>query len=117
MVKSHASMALDEIYPALPTQIEPLSPVELFIAWKQGEKYSVPYAEVRFFCPCAGCVDENTGERTLVRSSIRPDIHPTQVHLVGRYAIQVNWNDGHNTGIYHFDRLYELCQKQGRKLA
>jgi DUF971 family protein len=28
---------------------------------------------------------------------------------VGRYALQFTWNDGHATGIYHYDRLYELC--------
>jgi DUF971 family protein len=112
-------MSLSEVQhsrPVQPTQIEPLSPIELFVAWNNGEKYSVPYVEIRFYCPCASCIDENTGERTIVKSSISPDIRPTQVQVVGRYAIQFTWKDGHNTGMYHFDRLYELCQKQGRKL-
>lgn len=100
-----------------PIRIEPLSPIELFIAWNNGEQYSLPYVEVRYYCPCAGCVDENTGERTIQRTSVAPDIHPTQVQMVGRYAIQFTWSDGHNTGMYHFDRLYELCEKQGRKLS
>ncbi len=101
----------------LPTQVEPLSPIEIFIAWNNGEKYSLPYKEIRYHCPCAGCVDENTGQRTLERSSIRPDIRATQVQLVGRYALQMTWSDGHDTGMYHYDRLYELCQKQGKHLS
>lgn len=100
----------------IPTQVDPLSPIEIFIAWNNGEKYSLPYSEIRFHCPCAGCVDEHTGQRTLKKSSIRADIRPTQVQLVGRYALQMTWSDGHDTGMYHYDRLYELCQHEGKKL-
>lgn len=100
-----------------PTRLEPFSSTELFLEWNQGERFSVPYVEIRYYCPCAGCVDEHTGQRTLERSSISPEIRPTQVQLVGRYAVQVSWSDGHNTGMYHYDRLMELCQKQGRKIA
>jgi DUF971 family protein len=39
-----------------------------------------------------------------------------KVELVGRYAAHIMFNDGHGTGIYHFDRLYEMCQKTGLKL-
>ncbi len=100
----------------IPTQIEPFSPTELFVAWNNGEKFSVPYVELRYYCPCAGCVDEHTGQRTIEKSSINPDIRPTEVQVVGRYAIHLTWSDGHATGIFHYDRIRELCQKQGRRL-
>ena len=29
--------------------------------------------------------------------------------LVGRYALQMYWSDGHSTGIYTFDYLRDLC--------
>jgi DUF971 family protein len=103
--------------PTHPLRIEPLSPLELFIAWNNGESYSLPYIDARFQCPCAGCVDEHTGKRTLERSSISLQIRAVQVQLVGRYAIQITWSDGHDTGMYHYDRLFELCEKHGRKLA
>lgn len=100
-----------------PVSVQPLSATEVFLKWNDGEGYALPYVELRFHCPCAGCVDENTGQRILERTSVSPDICATDVQLVGRYAIQFTWSDGHNTGMYHFDRLYELCQKQGRKMA
>jgi len=100
-----------------PVRIEPLSPIEMFISWNNGELFSVSYVELRYYCPCAGCVDEHSGQRTIQRSSISPEIRPADVQLVGRYAIQISWSDGHATGMYHYDRLYELCQKQGRKLS
>jgi DUF971 family protein len=99
-----------------PSKIEPFSPTEMFIEWNQKERFSVPYVEIRYYCPCAGCVDEHTGERTIEHSSINPDIRPTNAQLVGRYAIQIDWSDGHSTGMYHYDRLRELCEKQGKKL-
>src|SRR5690349_3910218 len=100
-----------------PIMIEPLSPTDILLSWSNNEKYSVPYVEIRYYCPCAGCVDENSGQRTIQKSSISPDIRPKSVQLIGRYAVQFIWSDGHDTGMYHYDRLYELCEKQGRKLA
>ncbi|CAM6053773.1 unnamed protein product [Sphagnum tenellum] len=108
--------AMDQSQALLPTHLEPLSPIELHIRWNNGENYALPYSEIRYYCPCAGCIDEHTGERTIQKSSIDPAIRPIGVHPIGRYAIQFNWSDGHSTGMYHFDRLMELCQKQGRSL-
>jgi DUF971 family protein len=99
-----------------PVRIEPLSPIDLFISWNDGRRYSLTFVELRYYCPCAGCVDEHTGQRTIDRTSVSPEIRPTDVQLVGRYAIQMSWSDGHATGIYHYDRLLELCEKQGRQL-
>jgi DUF971 family protein len=99
-----------------PTRIEPLGKTELLLAWTNGEEYAVPYIEIRYYCPCAGCVDENSGERTVDRSALDPEVRPVGVQLVGRYAVQIDWSDRHNTGMYHFERLYELSVKQGRKL-
>jgi DUF971 family protein len=111
-----AFMLKDQLMSKIPTLIEPFSPTELLIAWNTGERYAVPYSEIRYYCPCAGCIDENTGQRTIEKSSISPDIRPKGVQLVGRYAIQITWSDGHDTGMYHFDRLLELSQKQGKKI-
>ena len=36
------------------------------------------------------------------------DVHPTQIRPVGRYALQIAWSDGHDSGIYPFERLREL---------
>lgn len=97
-----------------PTQIEAHSPTEMLIAWNSGERFVVPYAEIRFQCPCAGCVDEHTGQRTIRREQVRTDIKPTGVQVVGRYAIQISWNDGHGSGLYHFEKLHEICRKTGQ---
>jgi ATP-binding protein involved in chromosome partitioning len=40
--------------------------------------------------------------------SVRPDVIPRAIASVGNYAITINWNDGHSTGIYSFDYLRAL---------
>jgi DUF971 family protein len=100
-----------------PTKIEPLNDREMLLEWKEGGKFSVPYFEIRFDCPCAVCIDEHTGQKVLKRENVRPDIRVTGAEVVGRYAVQLKWNDGHGTGIYHFDRLFDLCQRHGKPIA
>jgi DUF971 family protein len=36
-------------------------------------------------------------------------LKPERAELVGRYAVQIHWNDGHSTGIYSFDYLRQIC--------
>jgi ATP-binding protein involved in chromosome partitioning len=37
------------------------------------------------------------------------DVAPLAISLVGNYAIKIDWSDGHNTGIYTYERLYAMC--------
>ena len=41
-------------------------------------------------------------------ASVPEDVHPLKLETVGRYALQIDWSDGHSTGIYPFRRLREL---------
>lgn len=38
-----------------------------------------------------------------------PAPRPLRAELVGRYALQIFWNDGHSSGIYAFSYLRDLC--------
>lgn len=96
-----------------PTRIEPYSEREILVDWTGHESYIVPYFELRFLCPCAVCVDEMTGKRTLKREAVPSDVKPKAVEPVGQYAIRIAWSDAHRTGIYHFETLYEICTKAG----
>lgn len=75
-----------------------------------GEEFIVSSLEMRFECPCASCVDEITGRRTLKRETLRPDVRPLKIEPVGRYGIHIDWSDGHRTGMYHFDTLYSIAK-------
>ncbi|MDR3606338.1 MAG: DUF971 domain-containing protein [Oligoflexia bacterium] len=103
--------------PTQPTRIEPFSPTEISIAWNDGAEFTVPYREVRFYCPCASCVDEHTGQRVIKKETIPLDIRPKDVRTVGRYAVQITWSDRHATGIYHYETLRKICEQAGRRAA
>jgi DUF971 family protein len=94
----------------VPTNIEKQSDTEMSVLWSNGETTVIPFFELRFQCRCAECVDEWTRKRRIERSRIRPDIQPVRVEPVGRYAVQIDWNDGHRAGIYSFDLLYEIAK-------
>lgn len=81
----------------------------LGIEWKDGHNSEYPVAYLRFRCPCAHCVDEATGERRIEADDIDPDVKPSRIQSVGNYAVNITWDDGHDTGIYPFEYLREIC--------
>jgi len=94
-----------------PKSIERL-PVEhaLRIAWHDGLDARLPLVELRAQCMCARCVDEITGERIVDIAGIDPQIAIDEMQLVGNYALKIRWSDGHDTGLYTWAHLRELCQ-------
>lgn len=82
----------------------------LEIRWKDGHRSVYAPRHLRLNCPCAGCVDEMTGIRTLRPDLVPETIYPTAINYVGRYALQFVWSDGHDTGFYSFETLRDLCR-------
>ena len=101
----------------MPTE-RPLEPIDmewlckgvLSISWNDGHKGVYPVRHLRQHCPCAGCVDEWTGERRLKPDSIPLLILLEDIEPVGRYAFRIKWSDGHDTGIYAYTALRNMCQ-------
>ena len=99
-----------EVVDQPPMNLRALSPERsLEVTWEAGHVGVYGYRSLRGECPCASCVDEWTGVRRLVLDSISPDILLTNMKLVGQYAIKIDWSDGHNTGLYTWNRLRGLC--------
>ncbi|RME87092.1 MAG: DUF971 domain-containing protein, partial [Planctomycetota bacterium] len=90
--------------------IQEPKPGELEIHWGSGKTDRFSAFELRLACPCAMCLDEWTGEKILREDSIPLDIYPQKIHLVGNYAIQIEWSDGHKTGIYTYQYLHKLAE-------
>ncbi len=84
--------------------------VEISWSGETTRRYGV--RQLRCECPCAGCVDERTGVRTLKVEAVPDNIGITQMELVGNYALKFIFSDGHDTGIYSWDRLYTMCAVQ-----
>jgi ATP-binding protein involved in chromosome partitioning len=92
-----------------PVQIQQAGARELAIRWSDGRESVYDVRDLRLACGCATCVDEWSGEGRLDPASVPEDVRPLRIEPVGRYAIQIEWSDGHATGIYPFERLRQLA--------
>ena len=84
---------------------------EIAIAWNDGGETFLGLELLRRACPCAAC----GGEPDVMGNVIRPEVTYTdksfslQSHqLIGGYAFQPTWADGHGSGLYSFDYLRHL---------
>ena len=80
------------------------------ITWADEHVSQFSAAQLRRACPCAQCVNEWTGQRVLRPESVAEELTINDLSLVGRYAINFRWSDGHETGIYSFRYLRELSE-------
>jgi len=90
------------------------------IDWKDGHHSQYALAYLRDECPCASCTGAHGTEPQKSNYSAppqpgnpfqmyKPALKMLNVEPMGHYAIQIHWNDGHNTGIYSYDYLRKIC--------
>jgi DUF971 family protein len=83
----------------------------LRLGWADGHATAFDAVPLRWLCPCAYCRGEAGMPGWL---DTNPTLTPDQtrlvdVALVGAYAIQITWGDGHATGYYSYQLLRERC--------
>jgi len=92
-----------------------LGPQRLHIRWQDGTQSELPLALLRRHCPCAACRTEREAQSAtalpVLKKDPSADIRVTGAQLVGRYALQLTWSDGHDTGIFPFTLLRTLCER------
>ncbi|HTH52200.1 MAG TPA: DUF971 domain-containing protein [Pyrinomonadaceae bacterium] len=91
-----------------PVQIVEESESEISIKWSDDSESRYSAAQLRRSCPCAGCINEWTGDKMLDPATIPDDLTITSTSIVGRYALNFHFSDGHDTGIYSFKYLLGL---------
>jgi len=82
----------------------------LEIAFDDGRAFRLPYEYLRVFSPSAEARGHGPGQEVLQVG--KRDVDIRHVEPVGSYAIQPTFSDGHATGIYSWDYLYELGIEQ-----
>jgi DUF971 family protein len=92
-----------------PIEIAKEGTAAIRIKWKDGHEGVYQNTYLRYHCRCASCVEEWTGQRMIKPEMIPSDIVPLRISPVGHYAIHIHWSDGHETGIYAFSMLREIC--------
>ena len=97
-----------------PKVIERSVPGQVTIEWADGERSVFTAAELRRVCPCAGCVSETTGQRMHDPATVPDDLEQSNLKLVGNYALDMQFSDGHATGIFTFTFLRGLHDERTR---
>lgn len=82
----------------------------LEVVWSPTETDRLPFRAIRIDCPCAACVNEFTGERILNPDTVPLDIRPSGVDFAGNYGLKIVWSDGHNSGIFTWERLDRMAR-------
>lgn len=80
------------------------------IAFDEGSRFNLPYEYLRVFSPSAEVRGHGPGQEVLQVGKKHVDV--TGIEPVGQYAVVLIFSDGHNTGIYSWDYLYDLCVNQ-----
>ena len=80
----------------------------LEIGWADGSRSVLDPYHLRLGCPCAACVDERTGEKILDARRVPLDVRVAEVRAVGNYGLAPRFSDGHQTGIFTFERLKSM---------
>ena len=99
-----------------PKTIQQFPSGELGIIWEDDHECVYAPQLLRKKCPCASCSGHHPGEKKAHPFELKVikenpgQFTITQVIQVGHYAIGLHWADGHDTGIYTYDLLRELCQ-------
>jgi DUF971 family protein len=93
-----------------PTNVQQIGN-ELAIQWNDGTESYLDLQFLRRACPCAAC----GGEPDVLGNVMRPDVSYSEnsfelagFQVVGGYALQPRWGDGHSTGLYSFAYLRRL---------
>jgi DUF971 family protein len=91
------------------------------IVWADGHASHYDFAYLREECPCATCNDERGKKEALAATAapgssafpalpmFKPKPRAQAATVVGNYAVQISFTDGHSTGIFSYDHLRSIC--------
>lgn len=82
----------------------------LEIAFDDGKRYTLPCEYLRVFSPSAEVRGHGPGQEVLQVGKRNVEIK--EIEPVGSYAVKLAFSDGHDTGLYSWDYLHELGEKQ-----
>jgi DUF971 family protein len=93
-----------------PLDIKKHSADELAIEWDDGHTSVFSLSALRNACPCASCraLKEQSSTAKTELQLLRDDLKLVSAEIIGRYAVQFTWSDGHKEGIYSFNYLQTI---------
>ena len=78
----------------------------LQVCFLDGQRFALPFEYLRVYSPSAEVKGHGPGQEVLQVG--KENVEITAVEPIGNYAVQLFFDDGHDTGLYSWDVLYEL---------
>lgn len=88
---------------------------ELELVYAEGEAYRLSCEYLRVYSPSAEVRGHGEGQEVLQTGKLNVNI--TGIKPVGHYALQLIFDDGHDTGLYAWDYLYQLATEREQRWA
>ena len=82
----------------------------LEVAFSDGASFRIPFELMRVYSPSAEVAGHGPGQEVLQTG--QREVTITALASIGNYAIQPQFSDGHESGIFSWSYLYELGQRQ-----
>ena len=82
----------------------------LEIVFDDGSRFDFPCEFLRVYSPSAEVRGHGPGQEVLQTG--KEDINIVGIEPVGQYAVRLTFSDGHDTGLYSWDYLYEIGRQQ-----
>ena len=80
------------------------------ITFDNGQRFELPYEYLRVYSPSAEVRGHGPGQEVLQIG--KKNVGISEIEAVGRYAVRPTFSDGHNTGIYSWEYLFMLGDRQ-----
>jgi DUF971 family protein len=87
----------------------------LEVAFDDGASFRIPFELMRINSPSAEVMGHGPGQEVLQTG--KREVVVTDIAAVGHYAVQPRFSDGHDTGIFTWDYLYDLGSRQAEHWA
>jgi len=84
----------------------------LELAWDSGKAYELPAEFLRVYSPSAEVRGHGVGNEVLQTG--KKDVRILKLEPVGNYSLKITYDDGHDSGLYNWDYLKDLCENQER---
>jgi DUF971 family protein len=95
-----------------PAEIKRVANHELRIIWEDRHESVYSVNTLRRKCPCAECLkirNEPRNPLRVISGPVHSSVDIEEMSLTGNYGLNIAFSDGHNTGIFSFDYLREIC--------
>lgn len=82
----------------------------LELAYENGKSYRLPFEFLRVYSPSAEVRGHGPGQEVLQTG--KREVAIVNLEPVGHYALKPTFSDGHDSGLYSWEYLHDLCEHQ-----